>query len=206
MTIALPRHHRRPVFSRIGAAVLALAAGFAVSVCATEASVGARRSAAEGANADRSASLCTPEETVVFSCRTAGKKGKLLSLCGSRVLDEKAGYIQYRFGSPGKIELEFPEGKENTQSAFRYSRYTRPLVTYLELRFFLDGYRYSIREDYNAEEIPPVKEAFVEVSRSPRPGGTERPATVRCRQPVTGSLMTLEGVVPRSEDEAPEEP
>jgi len=87
----------------------------------------------------------------------------------------------------------------DTQSAFRYSRYTRPLVTYLELQFSLGGYQYSIREDYNAEETPPVKEASIEVSRSADDDSAAQSVTLRCRQPVMGSLMTLEGVVPRSD-------
>jgi|GEM_PF-1774271 len=155
-----------------------------------------RRSAPPGAG--RSASLCTAEETVLFSCKIAANEGKLLSLCGSKALGEKTGYIQYRFGHPGKVELEFPKEKAGSQSAFRYSRYTRPLVTYLELRFSLGGYRYSIQENHNEEESPPVDEAVIEVSR-PDDGSAERSITLRCRQPVTGSLMALEGIVPASE-------
>lgn len=174
-------------------AIWGLAAGFAMDLYAADPAFGS-------AEPGPGVSLCTPEETVVFSCKTVGKKGKLLSLCSSKALDEKTGYIQYRFGQPGKIELEFPRDKRHTQSAFRYSRYTRPLVTYLELRFFQGGYRYSIHEDYNAEETPHSKEVFIEVSRSADDGSTTESTTLRCGQPVTGSLMPLESVVPRSED------
>lgn len=45
--------------------------------------------------------LCTPSETVFFSCATATKK--LIGLCGS-----ESGAIQYRFGTPARIEFRFP--------------------------------------------------------------------------------------------------
>jgi hypothetical protein len=74
------------------------------------------------------------------------------------------------------------------------------LVTDLELRFSQGGYRYSIHEDYNAEETPHSKEDFIEVSRSADDGSTTESTTLRCRQPVTGSLLALESEAPRSED------
>jgi hypothetical protein len=198
MAIGFPRH-RCLDLSRIGITILALTASFGMGAYASESSIAADQPQISDRESNLSTSLCTKDETVVFSCRTLGKKGKLLSLCGSKVLDEKTGYVQYRFGPPGKIELEFPKDKQNTQAAFRYSRYTRPLVTYLELRFSLGGYRYSIHEDYNEEESPPVKDASVEVSRPASDDSTARSVTLRCRQPVTGSLMNLEGVIPEND-------
>ena len=53
-------------------------------------------------------SFCTPMETVVFACRT-GKK--LVSVCASKDLSPKAGYVQYRFGDPAEpLEMTLPEG------------------------------------------------------------------------------------------------
>ena len=140
-------------------------------------------------------SLCERNEQVVFSC-TMQKSAKVLSICTSKQLDELNGYVQYRFGQPGKIELEFPAERKESQTLFGYSRYTRPLVTYLALRFESNGYKYSIHQDSNAEEKPPANAAYVNVT-SPEPDG--KPTEMTCRQPVIGSLMLLEDVVPRSE-------
>lgn len=54
-------------------------------------------------------SFCTPNETIVFACRTGGK---LVSVCASRDASPKRGYVQYRFGKPGEpLELTLPEGE-----------------------------------------------------------------------------------------------
>jgi hypothetical protein len=49
---------------------------------------------------------CKAAETVVFSCSTGSR---ILSICASSNLSKNAGYLQYRYGPPGKPELVFPE-------------------------------------------------------------------------------------------------
>jgi hypothetical protein len=151
----------------------------------------------------RPASLCNREEKTLFSCALKGK-GKLLSICGSGRLDAKSGYLQYRFGRAGDVELEFPKEREGTQAAFRYTRYTRPLVTYLVLRFETQGYLYSVHQNYNGEERPVVNEAGVTVT--PLKQKSAQPTEFQCRLPVEGTLMNLEDVVRRADDEEPLEP
>lgn len=70
-------------------------------------------------------SLCTDDEQILLNWSTF-KDGKLASLCGSKDFGKDTGYIQYRFGRPGKIELEFPKNKKDTQEVFDYSNLTRP--------------------------------------------------------------------------------
>src|SRR6266480_5829555 len=55
----------------------------------------------------QSNSLCTKDERVVFSCPVK-RPAKIVSVCASKDLTSEHGYLQYRFGLPGKIELEFP--------------------------------------------------------------------------------------------------
>lgn len=139
--------------------------------------------------------LCEPNEQIVFSCYMK-KTLKILSICTSKKLGAKNGYVQYRFGFPGKVELEFPTERKDTQSAFSYLRYTRPLVTLLTLEFESNGYKYSLRQDSNAEEKPPINSSSLSiVSPDPNAKGIE----MTCREPVKGSLMLLEDVVPRGE-------
>ncbi|HEX8176425.1 MAG TPA: hypothetical protein VF543_15150 [Pyrinomonadaceae bacterium] len=141
------------------------------------------------------ASLCAQGEQVVWSCETV-KERKLASICSSKNLDAERGYVQYRFGRVGRVELEFPSKRAGSRSAFTYSRYTRPLVTYLKLEFLNNGVAYTISDDSNEEEKPARRYAAITVKNS---DGEARETTLRCRMPVTGSLMKLEGVVERKD-------
>ena len=145
--------------------------------------------------------LCHADETAVFDCVIA-HSAKRLSVCSSKALDDKNGYLQYRFGRPGQVELEFPKDRHGSQSAFRYTRYTRPQVTYLTLEFRTGGYVYSLTEDYNAEDNPPVTAASVTVTPLEDAEGGHRSVELECRVPFKGSLISLEDVVPRGDEDA----
>jgi hypothetical protein len=142
----------------------------------------------------KAGSLCYKDETIVFSAAVKGND-KLVSICSSRKLDESEGYLQYRFGRPEKIELCFPESRKDTQSQFQYSRYTRPLVTYLTLKFEINRYRYSIHEDYDAERKPERRESYITVTP---PGGDSEEVRIQLHTPVKGDLAKLEYVVPNT--------
>jgi hypothetical protein len=146
----------------------------------------------------KTATLCEKNEKVIFSCGMQ-KSAKVLSLCGSKELDKQKGYVQYRFGQPGKIELEYPAERKSTQTAFSYSRYTRPLVTYLALRFETNGYKYSIHQDDVEDIKPPDIGVYINIT----PPGKEA-IEMKCRQPTTGSLMTLEDIVAQDDHDATE--
>ncbi len=70
-------------------------------------------------------SLCSINETVYFSCTT--HSGKTASLCGKvfekdesgRLADLQDQYLQYRFGTPKAVELEFPKTKKDSVGSFR---------------------------------------------------------------------------------------
>jgi hypothetical protein len=119
-------------------------------------------------------------------------------------LDATRGYVQYRFGRAGRVELEFPQQRENTQSAFTYKRYTRPLVTYLAVRFSAGGYTYKIYDQFNDEERPRRREAYISITPPSSDGA--RSLDLNCRRPVTGTLMDLEDVVTKSSDDDLTEP
>jgi hypothetical protein len=142
--------------------------------------------------AAKSKSLCQAGEQMIWSCTTV--KNKVASVCASKDLSEDKGYVQYRFGAPGKIELEFPKERKDSAQKFKYSRYTRPLVTMLTLSFENEGVGYEIHDDDNSEEKPPVRAASIDI----KDGAKE--ASIECKLPVSGSLMKLEGIVPRDEE------
>lgn len=174
---------------------LKLLAPLLLTLFATQVTVSHRASAPSSATAVsiNPGSLCRAGEQVVWSCETV-KDRKLASICGSKDLDQTRGYVQYRFGRAGQVELEFPRERTGTQSAFKYSRYTRPLVTYLKLEFFNQGVSYTISDDSNDEEKPARRYAAITVKHS---DGNAKEITLRCRNPVAGSLMKLETVVER---------
>src|SRR5262245_59396824 len=88
-------------------------------------------------------SLCEETEKVVFSCQLKNP-AKIVSLCSSTKLTKTEGYLQYRFGVPGKIELEYPKQRSDAQKSFHYSHYFRAQVDETEISFSSDGYTYTV--------------------------------------------------------------
>lgn len=93
-----------------------------------------------------------PNEEVIYSFET--KNGKKMTL----VKDKNNQYIQYRFGSPNKIEMEFP--KERTKESwkkFHYNSYWRgggiqnAGMEIDNLSFNHNGYDYLLFRTYHAE-------------------------------------------------------
>jgi heat shock protein HslJ len=100
-------------------------------------------------------SLCDKSEQIIFSCRLQ-RPAKIVSLCASTDLEKEQGYLQYRFGLPRQIELEFPESRQATQQQFDYQHYFRYQVDLTEINFSIEGNRYQIFDAYNGEEKPRV--------------------------------------------------
>lgn len=48
---------------------------------------------------------CAPSESVIFSCAVGAK---IVSVCGVGKLSSTAGSLSYRFGPPGKPEIDYP--------------------------------------------------------------------------------------------------
>jgi hypothetical protein len=148
-------------------------------------------------------SLCAKAEHVIFSCQTRGaarhasqSPGKIVSLCASLDLDRERGYLQYRYGLPGKIELEFPESRKGTQQVFHYSHYFRYQFDLTAINFNVDGYEYSIFDDYNGEEKPAIATQGVSVTA---PGKAKEVSFV-CRTKPKADYSTLQDVLPRKQE------
>src|SRR5215813_5524781 len=121
-------------------------------------------------------SLCESGEKIIFSCTVAGKTAKNVSLCSSKELTKDRGYLQYRFGLPGKVELEYPKQREQTQAAFKYSHYFRAQFDQTEISFTSDSYEYAIFDDYNGEQKPAQRDQGIRIKS---PNGKE--TTLTCR-------------------------
>jgi hypothetical protein len=59
------------------------------------------------ATQNQGASLCTLQEETVFACTL--KNLKAVAVCASHPPDASPGYLQYRFGKSGKVEINVPE-------------------------------------------------------------------------------------------------
>lgn len=97
--------------------------------------------------------LCAKTERVIFAC-VLRRPAKIVSVCAAKDLTRDTGYVQYRFGSPAKIEFEHPKDRTGTQQRFEYTHYMRALVDLNEINFSVDGVDYSVVDDYNGEEKP----------------------------------------------------
>ena len=140
-------------------------------------------------------SLCAKDEHIIFSC-TVKRTAKIVSLCASRDLDKERGYLQYRFGLPGKVELEFPKGRQGTQQQFHYTHYFRARVDLTEISFNIDGYEYQIFDDYNGEEKPSISSQGVNVTAPGKP----KEVSFVCRSKPKADYSTLQDVLPHDQE------
>lgn len=97
--------------------------------------------------------LCAANETNVYSFQTTSKK--TVSLCKEK--SEK--YLVYRFGTPEKTELQFPEQlDESSWKKFTYQFYMRgggPQNAGMDLNslsFANKDVKYAIYSDYTSED------------------------------------------------------
>jgi hypothetical protein len=103
-------------------------------------------------------SLCAPDERIIFSCPVEGF-GRIASVCASKDLTNDRGYLQYRFGVPEKIELEYPSDRTGTQQKFEYSHYASSRSdpgdrTYIH--FNINGDEYEVYGNSIAERFQGV--------------------------------------------------
>ena len=138
----------------------------------------------------RPGTLCATSERVIFSCPIR-RPAKIVSLCASQDLSSEKGYLQYRFGLPGKIDLEYPAERNGTQEKFHYTHYFRARVDLTEISFTNDGYEYEITDDYNGEEKPAQTIQGVVV----RGSGGAKETTLSCRTKPRADYSDLQAVL-----------
>lgn len=153
---------------------------------------------AQAAPNGQASSLCRDEEQIIFSC-DATPGGRIISLCASKNLDHRRGYLQYRYGKPGTIELQFPQARANTQLAFRYAHYFRAQVDRTEISFDSQDDRYILFDYYEGDVKPAISTAGVRINKL---GTTGREVKLLCHGKPTSELGRLETVVTRDHDNA----
>jgi len=136
-------------------------------------------------------SHCSPSERIIYSCQIKDS-AKVVSLCASKQLNSQSGYLQYRFGRPGRVELEFPKERQNSQEQFRYAHYFRFQVDRTELSFKNNGFEYVLYDYHDGEEKPSKSENGVRVQET----------SLLCGSGAINRLSKLEKVVPCDEASA----
>jgi hypothetical protein len=121
-------------------------------------------------------SLCRPAEKTYYNCHTTNHK--IISLCGAL-----PGALQYRFGTPGKIELQYPDKPTDGTKLMRYAYYFRALTNYSEVVFDRGDYSYQVFDDDDQEPGGGGERAGVLVVGS---DGVEH--EVKCVGPVDSNL------------------
>ncbi len=134
--------------------------------------------------------LCAKDERIIFSCPVK-RPAKIVSVCASKDLASDRGYLQYRFGLPGKVELEYPKDRQGTQQKFKYSHYFRAQVDLTEIGFTIDGYEYSVFDDYNGEEKPVQTSQGVSVTAPGKP----KEVSFVCRTKPKADYSDLQAVL-----------
>src|ERR1051325_5476778 len=135
--------------------------------------------------------LCARDERIIFACLLK-QPAKIVSVCASKDLTSETGYLQYRFGLPGKIELEFPKDRAGTQQKFEYTHYFRARVELTEINFTVDGVSYSVFDDYQGEEKPEVSEQGVAINW---PGTDKKEVRYLCSAKPKADYADLQAVL-----------
>lgn len=95
------------------------------------------------AQATATPSHCLPYEERVFSCQIQ-KSNKVVSLCAVPKQNQQAGYLQYRFGRPGHVELAFPPKKAHSYPQFRWQTIGYSGGWETRIQFVNGGYTYQV--------------------------------------------------------------
>jgi hypothetical protein len=122
-----------------------------------------------------SGDLCHAGETTWFSCAT--RRHKTISLCGQTPF-----LVQYRYGTPARVEFAFPQHPEEAPKALASAHYMRFQVERTEVTFRRLGVDYAVFDDTENGQ----RSAGVRVTAA---DGTEHQTT--CKGPITGHLLTL---------------
>jgi hypothetical protein len=138
--------------------------------------------------------LCAKDERIIFSCPVK-RPAKIVSLCASKDLTSDHGYLQYRFGLPGKVELEFPKDRTATQQKFQYNHYFRAQFDQTAINFTIEGYEYSVFDDYNGEEKPAVSSQGVSVTAPGKP----KEVSFVCRTKPKADYSELQAALPNGQ-------
>ncbi|KJY80729.1 hypothetical protein TW84_23520 [Vibrio neptunius] len=87
--------------------------------------------------------LCQDDEDIYFN--TQLENGKIASLCAYQHYSPDTGYVKYRYGDVGSVELEFPSDKKPPRGRFlTYHTRLSPSLQGHWVYFYINDYRYLL--------------------------------------------------------------
>jgi hypothetical protein len=92
--------------------------------------------------------LCSAQEDIYFSCPLPA--GKIVSVCASGNVNPNSGYVQYRYGVPGKIELLYPQSKVPPKGRFYVVNASEGSVSLNIIKFYNGRYTYLVSQAYRS--------------------------------------------------------
>jgi hypothetical protein len=90
--------------------------------------------------------LCSAEEDIYFSCPLSG--GKTVSVCAQGNNKPTAGYVQYRYGVPGKIEMLYPQKNVPPKGKFFVVDASEGSVNLNNIKFKKGPYTYLVNQAF----------------------------------------------------------
>ncbi|MFW9079793.1 hypothetical protein ACOI9X_11000 [Pseudomonas sp. P2757] len=90
--------------------------------------------------------LCSDDEDIYFSCPLTG--GKTVSVCASGNSKPSAGFVQYRYGVPGKIEMVFPKSAVPPKGKFFVVNASEGSVNLNIIKFKTGPYTYLVNQAF----------------------------------------------------------
>jgi hypothetical protein len=90
--------------------------------------------------------LCSAEEDIYFSCPLTG--GKTVSVCAQGNNKPTAGYVQYRYGVPGKIEMLYPQKNVPPKGKFFVVDASEGSVNLNNIKFKKGPYTYLVNQAF----------------------------------------------------------
>lgn len=139
--------------------------------------------------------LCKASEVVKFSCAIKGS-GKLVSVCSSPDLGRAKGYLQYRFGTHQRIELEFPSDTAGTQGKFSYSAESpEQLGEYEGLTFRNGDYQFTVQRWVRWSKMADSADYAGILVHRVGPSTLKEVADLKCKVGKVERRMGLEGII-----------
>jgi hypothetical protein len=137
-------------------------------------------------------SLCRPGETVYFSCRVAGSQ-KTASVCGDATRDADP-FLQYRFGTNRRIELEYPATRLDSLKRFSFHRLmSKPDNSLIyELSFKNGSYYYMVVSEFADNDERKVDEKSIQVFDRD-PWNAMPIVSLRCKDHIQETFFDLLG-------------
>lgn len=87
------------------------------------------------------ATLCQAFEEVYFSCEI---DEKIIAICALGNISPANGYVQYRYGTRDKLELQYPSKPLDPKGLLTISEISEGDAQYTQLKFRQNGFNYVV--------------------------------------------------------------